>query len=453
MSESGSQDLERLLQSQFSDGEVVDVGTFTLNPEKALEKMASFSFPSQDMWILKVAQAAVLSGAESLSVRKLSYEIKIEFRPTVWPEESFEKLFYAPDLSADAAYVQLKLALWSVGVRGGRHFAYAGPFQDARYLWDGENLKKKPGPATDRVSISVYHLDSIAKRYAKLLASKGTEFQYVLRMLERRACVAPLALVLNDKMVSGPAHIQGYTPLRHFVCLHHLALEMVEGDHWKVSSDYAMWKHHNELYASIADFGSERACQSGKQRRRSGASIVFSLRLMGRDDIRVQPGFSTLSWCRHGVVVKQEQVLPVRLSLMMDIVIDADDLPTDIGGFQLGVLDIKQRRDAVLLSVLQELTRLGSDGLSQDIGGFWSRNTPARKRSYRPVYYVAGALGVATLLGLSVFPAAALTYLTAALIDQEAKRTWPEQESKLYWELNTSWHKLVEELRKLFWSP
>lgn len=77
----GCSELERFLQEQVAQGVVDSSGSFSLSRAKALEKLAAFQLPRQTMWILKLVQAAVTSGAESLTIQQTSTDTELYFSP------------------------------------------------------------------------------------------------------------------------------------------------------------------------------------------------------------------------------------------------------------------------------------------------------------------------------------------------------------------------------------
>lgn len=60
--------VDDLLGRYFVDGQQESSGTFTLDPKKALERLAQFQLPGQYHWILKVIQSLHLSGAKMVKV-------------------------------------------------------------------------------------------------------------------------------------------------------------------------------------------------------------------------------------------------------------------------------------------------------------------------------------------------------------------------------------------------
>lgn len=60
--------MEDLLGRYRGGGELESSGAFTLDPKKAIEKLAEFQLPSSYHWILKLIQSLHLSGAQSIDI-------------------------------------------------------------------------------------------------------------------------------------------------------------------------------------------------------------------------------------------------------------------------------------------------------------------------------------------------------------------------------------------------
>lgn len=61
--------MEDLLGRYREAGQVDSTGTFTLDPKKAIEKLATFQLPSSYHWILKIVQGLHLSGAGRIDIK------------------------------------------------------------------------------------------------------------------------------------------------------------------------------------------------------------------------------------------------------------------------------------------------------------------------------------------------------------------------------------------------
>ena len=76
-----SDNLDQYLASEAAQGLMIDQGEFSLDPEKALEKLSLFSLPEPGLWVVKMVQAAVASGAPEIRFTFERRKVKVKFRP------------------------------------------------------------------------------------------------------------------------------------------------------------------------------------------------------------------------------------------------------------------------------------------------------------------------------------------------------------------------------------
>ena len=69
--------MEDLLGRYREAGQVESTGSFTLDPKKALEKLAEFQLPSSYHWILKLVQSLHLSGASVIDISAGIHKVKV----------------------------------------------------------------------------------------------------------------------------------------------------------------------------------------------------------------------------------------------------------------------------------------------------------------------------------------------------------------------------------------
>ena len=73
--------MDAFLQQAGNLGAFNSEGVFTLSPEQAAKKLARFQLPFEEAWLVKVAQAAVASGAEQLEVHQARGLTFFSFQP------------------------------------------------------------------------------------------------------------------------------------------------------------------------------------------------------------------------------------------------------------------------------------------------------------------------------------------------------------------------------------
>lgn len=71
--------IELFLQEQAQDGQQDSEGSFTVSGDRALKKLAEYQLPRTSAWILKMVQAGVAAGAESLRVQQTAKSTQIRY--------------------------------------------------------------------------------------------------------------------------------------------------------------------------------------------------------------------------------------------------------------------------------------------------------------------------------------------------------------------------------------
>lgn len=74
--------IQQLLTEAGSSGHFDSEGVFTIDGKAAQGKLASFQLPRRTAWLLKIVQAAVASGADSLDIHQLRKMTTFTFTPT-----------------------------------------------------------------------------------------------------------------------------------------------------------------------------------------------------------------------------------------------------------------------------------------------------------------------------------------------------------------------------------
>ena len=93
--------LEDLLQDRAAEGREVEEGVFTLSSEKILAKLAEFQLPFKGAWAIKLVQAAVVAGCQSLAIRSTSDETSFDFTALrMWSLADVESAVWQPQLRA-----------------------------------------------------------------------------------------------------------------------------------------------------------------------------------------------------------------------------------------------------------------------------------------------------------------------------------------------------------------
>lgn len=109
MGEERKSELDELLESL---GPVESSGTFTLAADKALEKLARFQLPSEEIWLAKVFQAAHLAGVRNFSAEGSRLGLRIEADcPPGWTASQVEEGLLSPRPPQESSLAHLVVGL------------------------------------------------------------------------------------------------------------------------------------------------------------------------------------------------------------------------------------------------------------------------------------------------------------------------------------------------------
>lgn len=100
--------LDAFLNARRSEGRYFDTSSFTIDSVRAMQKLSLHQLPESGLWLVKIVQAAVASGADSVSItfgRKLA---RVAFRPTHgWQADELLETVLSGNLPQDRALMHL----------------------------------------------------------------------------------------------------------------------------------------------------------------------------------------------------------------------------------------------------------------------------------------------------------------------------------------------------------
>lgn len=297
--------------------ELIERGEFTLNPERALEMLGDHLLPTREHYLLLWTQAAYLLGAPELQVEIGRFGVTYRFQSTRdLPSLELARHIHSVD---DRAIQSLALGV-RVASRGVGKVTIESSSGFHVFAKDGS--WKEIGGGGDEVVL----------RVSRFRWDTGPE----LRLLRRACAWSPL-----------PVRINGVSA----------ALEYW-GDRATLAESYLPGQG---LAAPAASFALHppRVCKEHLGRR-VPCRIALSLSNRGAP--------TQLIWVRYGVVIHQEERdlgLPG-----LSAVLCADDLTTDLTGFQLGEgEDLEKRIEEVRVEAhaMLERTRRKESDVSADL--------------------------------------------------------------------------------------
>ena len=194
---------ETLMRELRADGELDSVGEFTLDRNRAREKMRHFQLADPRAYVLELVQAAVLAGATEASFEIDTDDMRLEFDGRPFTTEDFDQLYSSmfARRRASGALRQLALGLNAAMALDPMHVL----------VESGSALMEMRAGADDRISAAekpiagtrIHVRDRFGRqtvvRFFRKLRGRLAEVDY----LERNCRWAPLPIYLGGKCISG----------------------------------------------------------------------------------------------------------------------------------------------------------------------------------------------------------------------------------------------------------
>lgn len=191
------QDIEAFLAKEVREAQFDSTGSFSLDEGRSLDKLAQFQAERPGLWLVKLLQAAVASGARELQVRQFAHTTRVTFEPRRnldWP--SWRK----GEASADAATRHLQLALQTGSTLAGARLelrmsnqVWQVPRGATRLPWNGY-----PDQQLEVVRRWDFQLSlTTALKRSRLLVDEAL-------LLQELGRYAPVAIRLDGRLLNDP---------------------------------------------------------------------------------------------------------------------------------------------------------------------------------------------------------------------------------------------------------
>lgn len=361
-----SLDLHNFLLQQQAEGRQAEAGQFTLHREKALQKIAEFQLPYPESWTLKLAQAAVLSGSEFLTIKQTSSETRFQFLPETWSEDlDFERLFFDPSPHENLCFETIRGALWAVGVGQQKAFSIRLPHQGEGFVWNGSHLEAVESDARASLEIAVSHRSVQDGDGLVILRSiQAASFNSRIKeILINCLYTCPLEISVDGLRIDGypqcPTH--GYRAHRYPMRalgfhLGGLPLRQPPGN----ASVEKLRECKEQILGLTQDFTFHDVSPESD-------AIALLTACCGRyssgdsSSWEVEKVASFLCWVRHGVIIQKEEINVGKHCLALCLHVNADDISTDYSGFALSEDQADPRRQELLRTVSATLQQTEPD--------------------------------------------------------------------------------------------
>lgn len=345
------------LEEHLGDAVYDSSGRFSVDRARAMRKLRKHLLPSPSLWVLKIVQAAVASGARQLHIQQSPSTTDFYFLPDrSWTLDILESALLTAEDSRDRGLNHFKQGLWAVSpqVDGFSITPARACAEDMALLWGNQMLQRVARPARESLVLSVHH--------ANVDAAWRKD---VGRELRERAHFCPI-----------PLRYQG---------------EQLDGFHSKqlLAFQFFTAPLAETTEVPIPPGAYEQAGLRCPPLRpdRAGAVCLLSLAVASK----VTRLENLCHWVRDGVIVDSWVVPAPGLSLRCDFYLSAADKQLDISGFRLA----DRERDSGLDSRLRQLFLPGLSSVRIDLG----RYIHGLKRQSRGRFLGLGAAG-ATLIWL-----------------------------------------------------
>ncbi|MFN8611264.1 MAG: hypothetical protein U0931_27215 [Vulcanimicrobiota bacterium] len=355
------------LEQHLGDAIYDSSGRFSVDRARALRKLRKFLLPSPSLWVLKVVQAAVASGARYLSIDQSPSSTDFFFLPDRdWCLDHFESALLNAEDGRDRGLNHLKRGLWSVSpqVDGFSLTPARSVGENEALVWDGQTLRRVARAAREQLVLSVHHAN-VDAAWRKDVA----------RELRQRAHFCSISLQFQGQPLDG-RRADGLLAYQFFS---------------------APLAGQCQLSIPPGAYQQEALRCPPLRPERAGAVCFLSLAV----NSKVTRYEHRIHWVLDGVIVDSQLMASQALSLCCDFYLSAEQKQLDISGFRLAA----RERDPELEATLRTLFRPGLQGVRIDLSGYIRRVKRQQVGRFLGLgtagmaLFSMGALGLGTVVG------------------------------------------------------
>ena len=328
------------LKSQRAEGVFDSEGHFTL-AAGAVTKMGRFSLPEPAYWLLKIVQAAFVSGAVEFIVKQTRAGTLIAFCPDqAFDVTALRAALESLDTSPDLATSLLASGMQAVGMGQGREFSLrliGAQSVDCLSFSEGDVSSSSSREGHGRESIQAIELR---------VAWSGDSRRQTIRescLLAERVRACPMRVKLDGRVINSMALQPGSD---RKTSLTYLALGASSHPSETLTPFWAPEVVYSRATRAMSDKFTDSRPVAKIVPSPGPVSLVFQLdfgykitnwgmqkhqqfefELCGRP--------SRIHWLRHGVLSQSEDIGFLSGAVSCDLYVDATHLPTDASGFIL----------------------------------------------------------------------------------------------------------------------
>lgn len=365
-------DLSSFLADQASQGESQGSGGFTISHEKAAKKMAEYSLPRDHAWVLKLIQAGVGWGCEEIKITQTRLDSTFHFRYTSFKALPTNKELVTAILKADLESSK-PLDAFAMGLRllvEKSHLSFhllidTGDVEpQAIYagVYFGELDEKQRAAKREDwglgITLTIHHIAHTDQN--RLLLNYIPIRHHGLPMIEELeyyAFTCPVPLTVDGRRLDGIFRSSRFPWSGYFKPVRTAGIE-IPGDE---DPAFPMSPGFNNQVLSV--FSPQHSLTKIDEGTTAEAFFLLAAKSEKMEYFTTHRPIesSTLFWVRNGVIVDQEPLVPTAQLVRLYLFACADDLRSDLTGFQLLRDQKRMLRSSRLVLRMCQVLRLEKD--------------------------------------------------------------------------------------------
>lgn len=359
------------IKAQEQAGKVDSSGVFTIDKSQAWEKLGASALPLEHAWILKVVQAAVVSGA-ALTVTQDRAQTLIRWSASPsWNHERLETAILDPEPDSDPALEHMAVAVRALAKATKLPFGLSYRDGTTAY-WTGQGFQLESQASLEdaefRLAVSHFQVGESSSFFSLDNLEAVNRSSAIATTLKNGAHCAPIKITIDGHTVSNIFQdpVFGVSQLRHpLYLLQANADPAIPSVRLRARFFPPDLTFINAPEVSAANSQLQEA--AGKAQQPCLATILISGFLLRKGSgkhisYHPLPSPSQLVWVSDGVEVAREDLNLGATPTAMLVVCSAEGLPTDISGWTpRQTAERDQRKAAVMRAVHDVLSVTSTD--------------------------------------------------------------------------------------------
>jgi hypothetical protein len=328
-------ELFQWVENLANEGSWESEGRFTLDKDKAWDKLSAYQLPFEQAWVLKLVQAAVTSGIPELRVKQSGSETTFQFvGQTSWNEEAVTRELFSTSSVVDQGLRHLAIAVRYLAKTAEKLLALHYP-DGTTQVWDGQSFHTESSPyPTEHFELTIFSAQKQGLRWLVLPVLGAGETAGLGKVLSSLAYTSPIPITVDGRRINGfssdiDAGATSTTapfallPLKPDLQLPEF--RFLRDRNWRPGVDEVSLRasgNMEELRGEYLTCG-VLACLTACVREVQDPPRFAS-----------QPSF--VKWIKDGVIVKVD-VLPPIGAVGVTILLSAEGLRSDLSGLNLAI--------------------------------------------------------------------------------------------------------------------